>query len=95
MNTTPRIRRTFSSLLIAAMTLAGSQVAFAGSTPTGEDRQYVDPLTGEVKQATKLLSEMTDAERSALSNEEYKALKDLEDKLKRRDELDMDSVGEE
>jgi len=46
------------------------------------DRSYVDPITGETKQAEKLLSEMSDTEKALLSNEEYQALKDLEARIK-------------
>lgn len=94
MKTTTPLKRRLATTLLMSMALLIAQSASAGS-PDSEDRRYVDPLTGEVKHAPKLLSEMSDAERSALSNEEYKALKDLEEKLKRRDEVDIDAVGDE
>jgi len=58
---------------------ASISVASAGSDlKESEKALYKDPVTGEVKEAKKMLSEMTDAEKATLSNEEYKALKDLE-----------------
>ncbi|GHA01346.1 hypothetical protein GCM10008090_08100 [Arenicella chitinivorans] len=94
MNTTIPLKRHLATAALAAITLIGAHAASAGA-PNTEDRRYVDPRTGEVKHAAKLLSEMTDAERSALSNEEYKVLKDLEENLKRQNEVDIDAVGDE
>jgi hypothetical protein len=70
---------------LGAILLAGSVTGLAwAQTPESKDanRTYVDPVTGEKKVATKLLSEMTDTEKALLSNEEYRALKELEKKLK-------------
>ncbi|MBX2848417.1 MAG: hypothetical protein KTR16_08855 [Acidiferrobacterales bacterium] len=53
------------------------------ATEKNAERMYTDPVTGEVKYAKKLLSEMTDTEKALLSNEEYRALKELEAKLKK------------
>lgn len=71
------------ALLVTSMTAlmsVAAQTAHAGDE-NKDQRMYVDPVTGETKHAAKLLSEMTDAEKALLSNEEYQALKDLEARL--------------
>ncbi len=69
----------FSTGLITLMTV-GTANAFEISE--GEvSHTYLDPITGEVKEAQKLLSEMSDTEKALLSNDEYLALKELEAKL--------------
>lgn len=47
---------------------------------------YVDPATGEVKETNKLLSEMSEAEKAQLTNDEIKALEELELNLKKKAE---------
>ena len=75
-----QLRKTLlAATLVAAMAMASQ--AYAGDEKQKAKRMYVDPVTGETKQATKLLSEMTDTEKALLSNEEYRALKELEAKL--------------
>lgn len=80
LNTT-QIKKTLLATSIITLFSIGATSSFAEQVDA-EKRTYLDPVTGEVKQATKLLSEMTDEEKAVLSNEEYKALKELEDKIK-------------
>lgn len=65
--------------LVAVMAIAS--VSHAGDKKDQDKRMYIDPVTGESKEAVKLLSEMTDTEKALLSNEEYRALKELETRL--------------
>jgi len=74
-----QLKKTLLATSLVALFSIGSTSSFAEQTEA--ERSYTDPLTGEVKHAVKLLSEMTDEEKAVLSNEEYKSLKDLEDKL--------------
>ncbi|RBP51310.1 hypothetical protein [Arenicella xantha] len=92
MNTTSKIIKPLLATCLATLLAVGSGSVYAEQSDKMQ-RTYVDPLTGEVKQADKLLSEMTEAERSALSNEEYKALKDLEEKLKKHEKM-LNAPGE-
>lgn len=83
---TKQFKKTLLATSLIALFSIGATSSFAEQT--GADaRSYVDPVTGEVKQATKLLSEMTDEEKAVLSNEEYKALKELEDKINKAAEM--------
>ena len=80
-NTKPQSLKTaLLTTSIVALFTAGS-AAYAGNEEDKAKRMYVDPVTGETKEATKLLSEMTDTEKALLSNEEYRVLKELEMKL--------------
>ena len=74
-----QLKKTLLATSLVALFSIGSMSSFAEEIEA--DRSYIDPVTGEDKQAMKLLSEMTDEEKAVLSNEEYKSLKDLEDKL--------------
>lgn len=65
---------------LMAMFAFGAINANEGGAKKAE-RMYTDPITGEAKYAEKLLSEMSDTEKALLSNEEYRALKELEAKL--------------
>jgi len=76
---TKQLKKTLLATSLVALFSIGATSSFAEQTEA--DRSYVDPVTGEVKQAEKLLSEMSDEEKAILSNEEYKALKELEDKM--------------
>ncbi len=69
--------------LVAVM--AVTLVGHAGDKKGHDKRMYIDPVTGESKKAVKLLSEMTDTEKALLSNEEYRALKELEAKLEQEE----------
>lgn len=79
MLTTKRFSKTLLTTSLAAILSVGALNACAQDAQ--EPKVYVDPVTGEVKDAPKMLSEMTDEEKALLSNEEYKALKELEDKI--------------
>jgi len=80
MLTTKRLNKTLLTTSLAAILSVGALNACAEQA--AEPKVYVDPVTGEVKEAPKMLSEMTDEEKALLSNEEYIALKELEDKVK-------------
>ncbi len=84
MTTQPLRKILLSSSLIMMMAVSSAYALEATSDKA--KRTYVDPVTGETKQAVKLLSEMTDTEKALLSNEEYRALKELEAKLKTAEE---------
>lgn len=79
MTTQPMKKILLTSSLFALLAFGGANALEAGADKA--KRAYVDPVTGETKQANKLLSEMTDTEKALLSNEEYRALKELEVKL--------------
>ncbi len=79
--TTQLLKKTLLTTGLISLLSLGAQQAVAGDE-NHDNRIYIDPVTGEEKVAAKLLSEMTDAEKALLSNEEYQALKDLEAKLK-------------
>jgi hypothetical protein len=48
-------------------------------------KTYTDPITGELKIAPRLLSEMSEAEKAALSAEETKFLEDIEAQVNKRE----------
>lgn len=73
---TKQFKKTLLASSLVALFSLGTAASFAQEA--GAEPSYVDSATGEVKQATKLLSEMTDQEKSLLSNEEYTALQELE-----------------
>jgi len=90
---TQLIKKTLlTNSLIALFALTSANAIEANAEKV--DRSYVDPITGETKQATKLLSEMTDTEKALLSNEEYRALKELEAKLNAKADLKTKGNGE-
>jgi len=71
MQITKRFTKTLLTTSLAAIFSVGAINGFAEQTDV-QPKVYVDPVTGEVKEAPKLLSEMTDEEKATLSNEEYK-----------------------
>jgi len=79
MSNIKQLKKTLLATSLIALFSVGATSSFAQDA--GADRSYVDPVTGEVRTAEKLLSEMSDEEKAVLSNEEYKALKELEDKM--------------
>ena len=79
------------------MTFVFAAIAFVGvaaadtSSKDSKKALYKDPVTGEMKEAKKMPSQMSDAEKASLSNEEYKALKDLEMEVEVVEADDSDS----
>jgi len=66
---------------LAALALAltfNTSIGFAEEKSEPPIATSVDPLTGEIKKAPKLLSEMTEEERAKLTDKEIKALEELE-----------------
>ena len=53
-----QLKKTLLATSLVALFSIGSMSSFAEEIEA--DRSYIDPVTGEVKQAMKLLSEMTD-----------------------------------
>ncbi len=92
MNTQPLKKTLLTTSLIALFAVAGANAIEDAAEKV--DRSYIDPITGETKQAVKLLSEMTDTEKALLSNEEYRALKDLEAKLNAEADKEAQANGE-
>lgn len=90
---TNRINKTLLATSIAALLSLASGSALAEDAE-GANKIYVDPVTGEVKEAPKLLSEMTAEEKAKLSDEEYKSLKGIEAQLKEQmEEAELDNSG--
>ena len=58
----------------SAATFANEQVDMPDTPEMGE------MIEGEVEESIKMLSEMTDSEKATLTDEEYQALKELEEK---------------
>lgn len=77
MNTTTRLTKTLLSASIAAALALASATATAQEDSTAM-KTYTDPVSGELKVAPKLLSEMTEEEKAALSEEEVKYLQEIE-----------------
>ena len=77
MNITTRLTKTLLSTSIAAALALASASAIAQEDSTAM-KTYTDPVSGELKVAPKLLSEMTEEEKAALSNEEVKYLQEIE-----------------
>lgn len=78
------------SKLIITSTIALSCALFTSASFAEEEAQApsttVDPLTGEITEAPQLLSNMSEEEKAKLSDEEIKALEDLEASLERNSE---------
>ena len=76
MNITTRLTKPLLSTSIAIA------LALASATVIAQDdsamKTYTDPVSGELKVAPKLLSEMTEQEKAALSQEEVKYLQEIE-----------------
>ena len=76
MNITTRLAKPLLSTSIAIA------IALASATVIAQDdsamKTYTDPVSGELKVAPKLLSEMTEQEKAALSQEEVKYLQEIE-----------------
>ncbi len=77
MNTTTRLAKTLLSASLAAALALATATAIAQDDATAM-KTYTDPVSGELKVAPRLLSEMTEEEKAALSQEEVKYLQEIE-----------------
>jgi len=86
MNTTNQIVKTLlAASLAAALTIAaGSAFAQADDSKL---KTYTDPVTGELKVAPKLLSEMTEEEKALLTADERAFLKEVEQEVEKEAEM--------
>ncbi len=82
MNPTKHLSKTLLATGIAAVMALSSTVALAQSEDDSKLKTYTDPISGELKVAPRLLSEMTPDEQAALSDEERKFLEDIEAQIK-------------
>jgi hypothetical protein len=85
MNPTKQIAKTLLTTSIAAVMAVSSAVALAQASDDSKLKTYTDPITGELKIAPRLLSEMSEAEKAALSAEETKFLEDIEAQVNKRE----------
>ena len=78
MNPTHKLAKTILSTSIAAVLTLTSAMALAETNNDSKLRTYTDPVTGELRVAPKLLSQMTEAEKAALTQEEINNLEEIE-----------------
>lgn len=78
MNPTKHLRNTLITITLSAIS-AMSFAEPADRTP----KTYTDPVSGELKIAPKLLSEMTESEKAALSPDEKRFLKEIEAQIQK------------
>ena len=83
MNPIKHLSKTLLTTSIAAAMALSSAVTFAQVDADSEVKTYTDPMTGELKVAPRLLSEMSEAEKAILSEEEKQFLEDLEAQIKK------------
>ncbi|MBL4671479.1 MAG: hypothetical protein JKX81_04395 [Arenicella sp.] len=83
MNPTKHLSKILLTTSVAAVMALSSAVALAQPADDSRLNTYTDPVTGELKIAPKLLSQMTEAEKAALSAEEVKFLKDIEAQIEK------------
>lgn len=81
MSPTNRIYTTLLSASLAAVLAFTSAASFALEDDS-KLKTYTDPVTGELRVAPKLLSEMTEQEIAMLSKEEHAQLKEIEEQVK-------------
>jgi hypothetical protein len=77
MNTTKRIYTALLATSIASALALGSASVFAQEDDS-KLKTYTDPVSGELKVAPKLLSEMTEEEKALLTDDERAYLKEVE-----------------
>lgn len=77
------INKTLIASSIATVMTLSSALAIAQLEQSTKVRTYTDPVSGELRVAPKLLSQMTEQEKAALSKEEQKTLKEIEAQLKK------------
>lgn len=82
MNPTKHLSKTLLITSIAAVMALSSAVAFAQAGDDSKLKTYTDPVSGELKVAPRLLSEMSDAEKASLTNEEKQFLEEIEAQIK-------------
>ena len=83
MNPTKPLSKILLTTSIAAAMALTSAATFAQAEDDSKLRTYTDQTTGELKVAPRLLSEMSEAEKAALSKEEVQFLKDIEAQIKK------------
>jgi len=81
MNPTKHLSKTLLSTSIAAVLALTASVAIAQIEDDTALKTYTDPVTGELKVAPKLLSQMSEAEKAQLSAEERKMLEDIQKQI--------------
>jgi hypothetical protein len=87
MNPTKHLRKILLTTSVATVIALSGAVALAQPADDSRMSTYTDPVTGELKIAPELLSQMNEAEKAALSADEVKFLKEIEaqiEKEKRR-----------
>lgn len=78
MNPTKHLSKTLLSTSIAAVLALTASFAIAQMEDDSALKTYTDPVTGELKVAPKLLSQMSEAEKAQLSDEERKLLEEVQ-----------------
>lgn len=78
MNPTNLLSKTLVTASIALAMVISSTIAFAQGEAQANIKTYTDPVSGELKIAPRLLSEMSEAEKAALTAEEVQFLKQIE-----------------
>lgn len=86
------IKTMLSSTVIGLMSI--SSIHANETSESVADSSYIDPISSEIKESEKRLSDMTDAEKALLSNEEYTALKELEESADSEVESQVNDLGE-
>jgi len=69
MNPTKYLSKTLLTTSVAATMALSSAIALAQAEDDSKLKTYTDPVTGELKVAPRLLSEMSEAEKAALRKE--------------------------
>lgn len=86
MNPTNRIYKTLLATSIASALAFGSATVFAQADDS-KLKTYTDPVSGELKIAPKLLSEMTEEEKALLTADERAFLEEVEAEVKKEAEM--------
>ncbi len=81
MNPTKHLSKTLLSTSIAAVLALTASFAIAQIEDDTALKTYTDPVTGELKVAPKLLSQMSEAEKAQLSAEERKMLEEIQKQI--------------
>ena len=82
MNPTKHLSKTLLVSSIAITIALSSAVALAQSDDS-KLKTYTDPISGELKVAPRLLSEMSEAEKAVLTIREKQFLKDIEAQIEK------------
>lgn len=86
MNPTKQMYKNLLTTTLALALTVGSTVAYAQADDS-QLKTYTDPVSGELKVAPKLLSEMTEEEKALLSNDERAYLEEVEAQVKKDAEM--------